>query len=303
MASLKLPARGLGCASLGKTVVDGDEAHGTILAALEGGISYLDTAPLYGCGLSERRVGHALRHWNGRPPKLSTKVGYVIDAPEGSYLPASERRTDYSRDAVRRSLELSLRRMDVGRVDLVYIHAPDGLPDEAEVAFHALSELQGEGLLDAIGVGTTSVETVLEVMRRCPIDAALVAGRLTLLNRGAEVGLLDSCADSGVAVVAGGIFNSGILAAADPAAACYDYAPATDRLVAATRELAAACSHFDVPLKVAAIRFVDRHRSVTTTLLGAANRLELAECLSGLETSVPELLWADLDKVAKNYAL
>lgn len=303
MTPLLLPTVGLGCASLGKTEVTEDEAQGTILAALAAGISYLDTAPLYGCGLSERRVGRVLRLWKGDAPKLSTKVGYVITAPEGSYLGASERRTDFSRDAVRRSLELSLRRMDVGRVDLVYIHAPDGMPDQAEIAFRALSDLRGEGLLDRIGVGTNCVGTVLEVMRRCPIDAALIAGRLTLLNRGAEEGLLGSCAENGVAVVAGGIFNSGILAAADPAAANYDYSPATSRLVAATRDLASSCSRFDVPLKVAAIQFVARHSGVTTTLLGAANLRELAECLSGLGSTVPDLLWAELDKVAKRHAL
>lgn len=302
-AGLALPSIGLGCASLGRPETSDDEAGATLLAALHAGIDYLDTAPLYGTGLSERRVGRALASWRGRRPRLSTKVGYVIDVPEGSYLPPAARRTDYSRDGVRTSLMRSLDRLGVDRVDLAYIHGPDGVPDEAERAFRALAELSREGLVGAIGVGTNLVETATEVIRRCPIDAVLIAGRLTLLDRRAADGLLDLCRERGVAVVAGGVFNSGILAAPDPARANFDYAPAGQALVEATRALSAACDRAGVSLKSAALQFAARHPGVTTTLLGAANRTELGECLQGLSTAIPEALWAVLDGVTKIHDL
>jgi D-threo-aldose 1-dehydrogenase len=303
MARISLPAVGLGCASLGKPEVPEAEAVGIILAALDAGVGYLDTAALYGCGLSEGRVGRALARWGGKRPALSTKVGYVIDGPEGSYLPPQARKRDYSREGVRSSLMRSLARLGVERVDLAYIHGPDGVPDEAERAFDALTELREEGLVGAIGVGTTMVGTALAVMERCPIDAVLIAGRLTLLDREAEARLLTACAASGVAVVAGGVFNSGILAAPDPAKANFDYLPATSPLTQATRELAAICERFGVPLKVAALKLAGRYEEVTTTLLGAASRAELRECLTGLETPVPEPLWAELDAAMRSHAL
>lgn len=300
---MNLPALALGCATLGKPEVSEETAAATLDAALAAGIGYFDTAPLYGCGLSERRLGRALARHGGKRPMLSTKVGHVIDMPEGSYMAAERRRNDFSRDGIRRSLERSLGRLGVERVDLVYIHDPKPGPAQAEAAFAALDELRSEGLLDAIGAGTGSVAAALDVLRRCPIDAVLVAGRLTLLNREAETELLGECAARGAAIVAGGVFNSGILAAPDPAAANYDYAPADDARIALARDLARVCERFDATLMEAAVKFAARYDAVATTLLGAASANELSQCLSAFAREVPDALWPALDETARRHAV
>lgn len=303
MARLSLPAVGLGCASLGRPEVEEREAQDVLRAALAAKIGYFDCAPLYGCGLAERRLGRALASHLGTRPIVSTKVGYVIDVEEGSYLAPQARRTDYSRAGVRESLSRSLDRLGLDKLDLVYIHGPDGVPDQAEHAFEALAELRQEGLVDAIGVGTNLVQTAIEVMSRCQIDALLIAGRLTLLDRRAEEHLLDECADRKVAVVAGGIFNSGILAAAAPATSKFDYATPSEHVIEITRTLAATCQCHGVSLKTAAVQFVRYHRGVTTTLLGAATRNEIAECLEALRIDVPDALWPELEAVVRSHAL
>ena len=177
------------------------------------------------------------------------------------------------------------------------------MPDKAEQAFNALAELRDEGVVDAIGVGTNLVETALAVLARCPLDAVLIAGRLTLLDRRAEGELLKACARQGAAVIVGGVFNSGILAADAPEYAKFDYAPAPPQLVATTHAMAAVCARHGVSLKAAALRFVHGHPGVTTTLLGVAQRRELEECLAALDTEIPEALWAELDAVATAHAL
>ncbi|MCM0018737.1 MAG: aldo/keto reductase [Tagaea sp.] len=300
---VELPEIGLGCASLGRAEIAEDVAQATLRAAIEAGIGYFDTAPLYGCGLSERRLGRALTGLRGKRPIISTKVGHVIDAPEGSHLPASHRRIDYSKDAIARSLARSLERLGVDRVDIVYIHDPGRDANGAESAFEALCDLRSQGLFDAIGVGTGSVEAALAVVRRFRIDVVLIAGRLTLLNREAATALLPACAASGTKIVAAGVFNSGILAAGDPATANYDYARAPAPLVAAVRDLARVCDRFGVPLKDAAIRFAARLENVSTTLLGAAGPTELAQCLAAFSRAIPDALWPELDDIARRHAV
>ena len=299
--TLDLPSIGLGCAALGRPEVPDETAEATLASALAAGIDYLDTAPLYGCGLSERRVGRALARHVGKRPKLSTKIGHVIDMPEGSHMPPSKRRTDFSAASVHRSLEQSLERLDVGQIDLVYLHDPGPDPTRLDAAVAALDALRGQGLLGAIGVGTGSVQAALAAVRRFPIDAVLIAGRLTLLDREAEAELLDVCATRGTRLVAGGVFNSGILAADDPSGANYDYAKADARQVAIARDLARACERFNVKLIEAAIQFAARHGAVSTTLLGAASPGELAQCLAAFERKIPQALWLELDKaIARN---
>lgn len=300
---VELPAIGLGCASLGRAETGEDAAQATLRAAIEAGIGYFDTAPLYGCGLSERRLGRALTGLRGKRPAISTKVGHVVDAPEGAHLPASRRRIDYSKDAIARSLTRSLERLGVDRIDIVYIHDPDREANDAESAFDALCDLRSQGLFDAIGVGTGSVAAALRIVRRHPIDIVLIAGRLTLLNREAQIALLPECAASGTKIVAAGVFNSGILAAGDPATANYDYAKAPDNLVAAAREMARVCDRFGATLKEAAIRFAARHAEVATTLLGAASPAELAGCLIAFDRAIPDALWPELDDVVRRHAV
>jgi len=297
------PAIGLGCASLGKPQVSDAEAVGTMLAALEGGIAYLDTAPLYGCGLSERRVGAALRRWQGPRPLVSTKAGYVIDGPEGGYLPVDRRRHDFSRTAIRAGFSASLDRLGLDRVDLVSLHDPVGQIEAAAEGFAALAELRDEGLVSAIGIGTNSAETAVELLTRCPLDAVLIAGRFSLLDRRAGVVLLPLCAGRGVQVIVGGVFNSGLLAAPEAEAATFEYAPASVALVGKAREMAAAAGRHGVSLRTAALQFAGRHMGVGTTLIGPASRAELAENLVDLAAPVPQALWAQLDTLAARDAL
>ncbi len=303
MSSVVLPAVGLGCASLGKPEVAEAEAVGTMLAALEAGIGYFDTAPLYGCGLSERRVGAALGRAGAHAVTLSTKVGYTIDGPEGGYLPADRRRHDFSRQGIRDSLFRSFERLGVAHVALVSLHDPVERIDAAADGFAALDELRAEGHLDAIGVGTNSAATALALLERCPLDAVLIAGRVTLLDRQAVPALLPACSARGVHVIAGGVFNSGILADPQAGAARFDYAPAPARRRAAAEDLAAEAARHGVPLRAAALQFARRQAGVGTTLLGPASRRELEECLAGLALTVPETLWSELDSIAARHAL
>src|SRR5882724_7637232 len=210
--SFDIPAFGLGCAPLGNLYrrLSNEAAFATIHAALMAGISYLDTAPFYGHGRSEQRIGEALRARTGPRPRLSTKVGRVLDpvAPggEGDFgyadpLPFRPR-FDYSKDGVRRSLEGSLSRLGVARIDMALIHDigrlthgeahPVLLRRVLDETLPALEQARSEGLVGAIGIGVNECEVCLELLAHAPLDCILLAGRYTLLEQPALTsGLLD----------------------------------------------------------------------------------------------------------------
>lgn len=294
-AALRLPPIGLGCAALG-IAADGigdEDAVAALRAALAGGIAYLDTAPLYGGGRSERRIGWALADWGGERPLLSTKVGYRLNFPEGSRPAEGTRERDYSADLTIRSVRASLARLGVERVDLVLIHDPEGHEAAAaEQCWPALARLRDAGLVGAIGIGVNESRTAIDMLGRVELDAVLIAGRYTLLDRSAADGLFPACASRGVPVIVGGVLNSGILAGG--AAATYDYAPAPAAIVERARALARLCAGYGVPLAAAALQFPRRHAAVTTTLLGPKTARELAACLELLDWPIPEGLWAAL---------
>src|SRR4051794_11918642 len=289
---------GLGAAPLGGLyeAVGDEAARATVDAAWARGVRTFDTAPHYGAGLSERRVGAAL---GGRPRDdyvLSTKVGrrLVAGAEPGEEFAESlglRRVRDYSRDGVLRSLEDSLERLGLDRVDIALVHdAEDHLDQALNEAFPALVELREEGVVRAVGAGMNYVAPLERTAREADVDCLLVAGRYTLLDRSAGTGLLPLCAERGIGVLAAGVFNSGILAGGTT----YDYAPAPPEIVQRTGELAAACARHDVPLATAALGFPLRHPAVTCVLVGARSAEEVEANVAALEQPIPDGLWEEL---------
>jgi len=286
--------------------VGDDEAEATVAAAWEAGIRSFDTAPHYGLGLSERRLGAALR---GRPREqftLSTKVGRLLepvpggsgdDLANGFAVPATQRRVwDFSADGVRRSLEASLTRLGLDRVDTVYLHDPD---DHAEQAFGqaypALEQLRAEGVVGAIGVGMNQTAMLARFVRETDVDVVLLAGRYTLLDQQGLVELLPEAARRGVSVVAGGVFNSGLLADPRPDAT-FDYAAAPPELLERALRIAAVCGQHGLPVRAAAARFPLGHPAVAAVLLGLRSPYEVRDAVEQYHRRIPDALWDDLRK-------
>ena len=282
--------------------VDDDAAQATLEAAWDAGVRAFDTAPHYGVGLSERRIGRFLA---GRPRGdyvLSTKVGRLLESADGDVdgaegyfgTPQLSRVRDYSRDGVLASLEASLGRLGVDRIDIALIHDPDDHGREAlDGAYPALAELRAEGVIGAVGAGMNQVEMLEWFLPRADLDCVLVAGRYTLLDTRAAVSLFPECLRRGVAVLAAGVFNSGVLV--DPAAgATYDYLPAADDVMDRARRIGAACARHGVPIGAAALRFTLRHPAVAAAVVGARSPAEIAADAGYLARDVPDALFDEL---------
>jgi D-threo-aldose 1-dehydrogenase len=277
-------------------------AEETLGAAWDAGIRAFDTAPHYGVGLSERRIGDFLA---GRPRTdfvVSTKVGRrLVPAPENVEgadeffgTPQLTRVRDYSRDGVLASLEDSLLRLRLDRVDIALIHDPDDVMEQAlDSAYPALADLRSQGVVGAIGVGMNYAAPLAWWVSRADLDCVLVAGRFTLLDGSAAAALLPLCRERGVAVLAGGVFNSGILA--DPSdGAHYDYAVAPAPLLARARRIRDICEQHGVPIAAAALRFVLRHPAVTAAVVGARSPAEITADTGYLSAVVPDELFGEL---------
>ncbi len=292
---------GLGCAPLGNLFgpVPEADADATVDAAWDAGIRYFDTAPLYGLGLSEERVGRALA---GRPRDeyvLSTKVGRLIEDAPGAdpgifaVAPGRVATFDYSRDAVLRSVDASLTRLGLDRIDVVLVHDPDDHERDAlDHAFPALVELRDQGVIRAVGSGMNQAAMLARFVEQVDLDCVLLAGRWTLLDHSGGA-LLDVCADRGVGVILGGVFNSGLLADPD-GPTTYDYAPAPDPLRAQARELRDRAASHGVGLTEAALAFGRRHRAVSTTIVGARSAAEVRENVAAWDREPPDALWPAL---------
>jgi D-threo-aldose 1-dehydrogenase len=289
---------GLGCAPIGGLYepVSETDARAVLDAAWEHGLRLFDTAPLYGSGLSERRVGAALRERPRDEFVLSTKVGRLLrtggqpDAVYEGALPL-EPVFDFSFDGVLRSLDESLERLGLDRIDVVYIHDPDDYFDEAMAgAYPALERLRAEGVVRAIGVGMNQSEMLARFARETDIDCLLLAGRYTLLDTSGLDELLPVCLERGVAVVAGGVFNSGALVGN----AHYDYAPAQPAVLARVSRLAEVCARWEVPLAAAAVQFPLGHPAVACVLVGCRSSTEVDDDVALLELEVPAGLWKEL---------
>ena len=282
-----------------------EEAHAALQTAWDLGVRRFDTAPHYGVGLAEEHLGGFLRTKPRDEFTLSTKVGRllvddpsVVDGADGFFgAPARSRIPDYSADGVRRSVEESLARLGLDRVDVVLVHDPEHHMDQALAeAVPALARLRDERVISGFGVGTNYTAVAERFVRETASDTVLVAGRYSLLDRRAERSLLGACAERGIRVLAGGVLNSGLLADPRPGAP-YDYAPAPDWLVQVAQPMAAACEAHGVPLRAAALQFPARHPAVDAVVTGAGRAEEVLDTHAQLRTPVPDALWAELDEL------
>jgi D-threo-aldose 1-dehydrogenase len=284
-----------------------DVAIGVIRRALDAGIRYIDTAPLYGHGLAEQRVARAISGWPREELVLSTKVGRLLreGAPrdESQYhegepfyrdVPSAGPLWDFSENGIRASVAESAQRVGVEGFDILHMHDPDEhYPEASTTGFQALNRLRRERSVAAIGAGMNHTEVQTQLVRHCDLDVVLVAGRYTLLDQTALDDLLPACTDRQVSVVIGGVFNSGVLVDPSPGAN-FDYIRAPDKLVKRAQSLQKICHRHGVPLAAAALQFPLAHPQVCSVLLGPRSIAELETNLQLLELDIPPQLWRDL---------
>ncbi|MES1201072.1 MAG: aldo/keto reductase [Pseudomonadota bacterium] len=314
---MRIAPLGLGAAGIGNLyrAVREDDAVATVHAALAASYGLIDTAPYYGHGLSEMRVGAALRTWQGARPQISSKVGRVLDPvrPEdvgdfGFVSPAPFRpRFDYSRDGVRRSLDESLERLGVESLDIALVHDVGAmvhgdahaavLKQVLDETLPALHEARDAGVVGRIGLGINEWEVGAEIAERAPLDVILLAGRYTLLEQPALTsGFLDYCHDIGIDVLAAGVFNSGLLATPPSEASTYNYAAAPADVLERARALWAVCAEHGVAPQAAALQFPAMHPAVASVVLGARSVAEIAAQKAWRGTAIPDALWDDLKR-------
>lgn len=310
-AGFSLPRLGFGTAPLGGlyTAVPDGQARTVLDAAWDLGLRYFDTAPWYGYGSAEERLGEALRGREGY--LLSSKVGRVLRAdipPHPTQIEAdgtlgfktSSRLNveyDYSYDGFLRSFEDSLRRLRVGRIDLLFIHDPDavgvGVAEIMHGGYRALHELRGQGVVGAIGAGMNQWQMPAELLREGDFDVFLLAGRYTLLEQEALHEFLPLCEARGASVVIGGVYNSGLLADPQPGST-YNYAPTPPDVLARAQAIRNVCARHSVPLKAAALQFPLAHPAVASVLVAGRVPGHVGENLRLLEVPIPPALWDDL---------
>jgi D-threo-aldose 1-dehydrogenase len=301
---------GCGTADLGNLYQPMTDEHAwqVLEAAWDCGIRYFDTAPHYGLGLSERRLGAFLATRPRDEFVLSTKVGRLLRPSPGTAdrlddahrfaVPAAwERVWDFSRDGIRRSLAESLERMGLDRVDVLYLHDPEehDLGPALATGIPAVAELRDEGAVRAVGVGSKSVAALTAAARSGALDLVMVAGRLTLLEQPALDELVPECAARGVGIVAAAVFNSGLLASSRPGAiARYEYADAPAEVLDRAEALAAECAHHGVELPAAALQYPLRVPAVRSVVVGAASAAQVRENAARMAAPVPGELWRAL---------
>lgn len=308
--SLTVTALGFGATAIAGmyTAVSDDAADDTVAAAWEAGLRYFDAAPQYGRGNGERRLGHALSRYRREEYVLSSKVGRLLRAdapphpddfdstgrPYDAGAPDVATVYDYTRDGVLRSIEESLERLGADRLDIVLVHDPDDYVDEAlDTALPTLIDLRDQGVVGAVGAGMNQTQALETFARHSDPDMFLLAGRYTLLEQTALQTFLPLCAERGIAVVAGGVFNSGLLADTGPDAR-YNYDPAPADVVGRARELSRVCDRHGVPLKAAALQFPLAHPAVAAVLTGVRSRTEVLENVALFDSPISGALWEDL---------
>ena len=312
-------ALGLGGAPFGNmyTALAAGEAEATVNAAFSAGIRYFDTAPLYGYGLSEIRLGEAIRTLPRDEVVISTKVGYDLIPVEPNEVqsrifvqPSSMRCAfDYSRDATLRSIEASLKRLDTSYIDMLAIHDPDEAVDvfggadprsrshfrqAMHEAYPVLADLRSQGVIKAIGVGINQWQMLCDFATEGNFDYFLLAGRYTLLDQSSLGELFPVCQDRGISLVIGAPYNSGILASGAVEGATYNYRPATPETLERVRRIEAVCGQHGVPLQAAALQFPMNHPLVTSVIPGARSIAELEQSVRLMSIAIPADFWSDL---------
>jgi D-threo-aldose 1-dehydrogenase len=295
---------GLGLAPLaGLFAAVGDEpAYATVQRAWDLGLRYFDTAPQYGNGLSERRAGHVLAKKPRAEFTLSTKVGRLLEpgGTDGQQIWAEPAAVapvfDFTVDGTIRSYRESLDRLGLDRVDVLHIHDPDDHYEQAVTETRqALVELRAQGRIGAVSVGMNQAKMLTDFARTGDFDCFLLAGRYTLLDQSGLAELLPLCAELGISVIVGGVFNSGVLA--DPAyGAMFDYAPAPPDVRARALALRDVCARYHVPLRAAALQFPFGHPAVATVVVGARSAAEVSDAVDMFTMDIPPELWRDVKR-------
>jgi D-threo-aldose 1-dehydrogenase len=316
-SELSCTSIGLGCAPLGELFVRVDDvtAEATLEAAWANGIRYFDTAPEYGFGLSEHRLGRFLRNKPRNEVLLSTKVGRLLQAPRdlSKYKKTFwtggldfDFRFDYGYDAIMRSVEDSYQRLGLSRVDVLLIHDLDVFThgSQAQVdayltqlltgGWRALAQLKADGMVGAIGAGLNDAGMMLTLLQATDPDFFLLAMRYTLMEQDTLDREMQECSDRGVGVVVGGVFNSGITASGAIPGAYYNYAPATEPVLKRVREMEAVCARHNVPLPAAALQFPLGHKAVAAVIPGAVNPAQVADNLGNMRHPIAPDFWAEL---------
>ena len=297
---------GLGTAQLGGlySSVSDDEGQELIDTAIDLGITYFDTAPHYGKGVSEKRLGRYLSKYPRNSWVLSSKVGRLLVPTEKEddnfFLDADntvERLNDYSEAGIIRSFKESLERMNLESIDIVYIHDPDDYADDAiNHAYPALAKLREQGLVKSIGLGMNYNEIPTRMVNETDIDVVMNAGRYTLLDQSAADELFPAALKKGVSIVSVGVFNSGVLA--NPTAEShYFYEPAPLYIVERAKEFQRALAEFEVTLQQAAIQFPLRHEAVKCVVVGCRSARSLRDNVANFDREVPQEAWDVVDEL------
>lgn len=291
--SLQVTNFGLGTAPIGNTTSVSDaDAEATIQRAYELGVRLFDSAPLYGKGEAEMRVGRALQGMPRDSYVISTKIGRVLNADRSAFV------YDYSRDGVMRSIEGSLKRLKTDRLDIVLVHDPDAdvvdhEQDALDGAFPMLQDLRDQGVIKAVGAGMNQWQMEQRFAEQADPDVFLLAGRYTLLEQ-TSLEFLEFCKVKGIGIFLGGVYNSGILATGPHETAQYNYANAPAEILEKARKLKAISDSYDVGLNVAALHFAQAHPTVTALVVGAVKPSEVEANIAALSADVPVELWQAL---------
>ena len=316
-AALEFTELGFGTVPVGNLyrAIGDDDARAILDRAWAGGVRYYDTAPLYGLGLSERRLGALLRDKPREDHVLSTKVGRLLEvcAPaertgHGKWFEVPSRREvyDYSYDGIMRSLEFSLERLGADRVDLLLLHdidvrnqgskaVSDAKIDEFMASgYHAMVSLRDQGVVKAIGAGLNESDVCQNLAERGDFDLFLLAGRYTLLEQEPLDSFFPLCEARGIGIVVGGPYNSGVLASGARPGAFYDYEPAPDSILDRVRRIGEVCASHGVRVVDAALRFPLLHPCVVSVIPGGQQVEEVESNLRAAEASIPSALWEDL---------
>ncbi|MCE3253734.1 MAG: aldo/keto reductase [Cellvibrio sp.] len=321
-AAVPVSLLGFGAAPIGNLYqpLSDAQAKGAIDSALAAGIGYFDTAPHYGFGLSEARLGAALAQSPAVQPVISSKVGRLL-VPSSSTAsvrhgfadaPPLEPRFDYSYDGVMRSFEASLKRLQRDHIDILFAHDLGPLTHGTDHPAHfrtfmdggyrAMNELKASGRVTAIGLGTNEWQICEAALKHGDFDGFLLAGRYTLLEQSACETFLPLCARRGASVILGGPFNSGILATGVKSAAIasgkvplhYNYEPAPQAIIDRVAQLESVCGEFAVPLAAAALQFPIAHPQICSVLAGLATDAEVQQAVAWINTPIPDELWQQL---------
>ena len=282
--------------------VDISESDQLIHTALYNGVNYFDTAPLYGHGLAEERLGRILGNVT-KPFVLQTKVGRVLNWVEKAdpvpWFPDADPHMqpvfDYSADGIKRSLDESLKRLGVDHIDIALMHeAENYIPQAINTAYPVLADLKRQGIIKAVGIGINFCDAAVEIMKSVDLDIVLLAGRYTLLDQSAQNKLLPYALERKVDITIGGVFNSGVLADPKPGAT-FEYLPASDEIIKKAQDIGAFLKKLGIPLTAAALQFPLRHPAVTSVLTGSRNSRELLANMTDFDLELPEDIWNQLE--------